>query len=129
MRLLEYCAALRADVAEIMRFSAVVQAHLSIDERPNEQCFVKAIIVLTDGNRLHVREFVDCSSNEAEKLSYSYHAQNNESILLFRFDNAPHKPPLGYTEHLHESEGSITPAKAPSILQAFHKFLYISNII
>jgi len=34
-----------------------------------------------------------------EKVSYAYQYQDGEGKLIFRYDNAAHKPGLGFIEH------------------------------
>jgi len=36
-----------------------------------------------------------------EKLTYSFHYQNKETGLIFRYDNAAHKPALEFLDHKH----------------------------
>lgn len=96
-------------------WSFVAQTSLLFDIRPMQQAFIKASIVFTDGAALHLREFIDCSSGSVEKLSYSLHAQDEYQHVIFRYDNAPHKPPLGFVQHKHCRDGSIIQADAPSL--------------
>ncbi len=96
-------------------WSFVARTSLLFDIRPMQQAFIKASIIFTDGATLHLREFIDCSSDGVEKLSYSFHAQDEHQHVIFRYDNAPHKPPLGFAEHKHCRDGSIIQADAPSL--------------
>lgn len=36
---------------------------------------------------------------------YSFHYQDAQAILRFRYDNAIHKPVLGFDDHKHTPEG------------------------
>jgi hypothetical protein len=42
------------------------------------------------------------------RLSYAYHYQTAGQQLIFRYDNARHKPALGFADHRHANDGSIT---------------------
>ena len=42
-----------------------------------------------------------------------YH--NSKGGLIFRYDNAAHKPPLGVKEHKHLPDGKIIPSPPPDI--------------
>ncbi|MFN9170638.1 MAG: DUF6516 family protein, partial [Dolichospermum sp.] len=42
------------------------------------------------GSRLFFKEYIDLQES-LEKLSYSFHYQDNENNLIFRYDNAKHK--------------------------------------
>ncbi|WP_417911220.1 toxin-antitoxin system TumE family protein [Candidatus Electronema sp. PJ] len=38
---------------------------------------------------------------------YSFHYQDMQSVLRFRYDNAAHKPALGFQNHKHTPEETI----------------------
>jgi Family of unknown function (DUF6516) len=103
-------------IARCDTWSFVAHTSLLFDTRPMQQAFIKASIIFTDGATLYLREFTDCANGEVEKLSYSYHAQDKNQNLLFRYDNAPHKPPLGFVEHKHCANGSIIQTDVPNIV-------------
>jgi hypothetical protein len=48
-------------------------------------------------------------------VSYAYQYQNREGKLIFRYDNAKHKPSLHFIEHKHTSDGEIVAAKPPDL--------------
>ena len=50
---------------------------------------------------------------KATRYAYQYRKKNGK--LIFRYDNAVHKPDLGFKEHMHTADGSIRQAKAPDI--------------
>ena len=47
--------------------------------------------------------------------SYAYQYQSEEGQLIFRYDNARHKPDLGFMDHKHLSDGSIMQCDVPDI--------------
>lgn len=47
-------------------------------------------------------EFMDVTRNEP-KIMYAYHYQDVDHNLIFRYDNAAHKPVLPQPEHKHTS--------------------------
>ena len=53
-----------------------------------------------DGSTLVIREYVDAKYG-LEILSYAYHFQDQNNILIFRYDNASHKPMLNFEQHKH----------------------------
>ncbi|MDZ4185809.1 MAG: DUF6516 family protein [Desulfuromonadales bacterium] len=53
-----------------------------------------------DGSQLFFSEYVD-ARYRLEKLSYAYHCQDADGQLIFRYDNAAHKPPLSFPSHKH----------------------------
>jgi hypothetical protein len=67
-----------------------------------------------DESQLHFREFIDASEGCVDKVAYSYHLQDKSNQLLFRYDNAKHKPALAFAEHKHYSDEIIF-APAPHL--------------
>ena len=79
----------------------VVIHSLTIDKRGQEQAHIFGVLIFADESALHFREFVDFSEGYLDKVAYSYHFQDKSNQLLFRYDNAKHKPELGFDEHKH----------------------------
>jgi len=50
-----------------------------------------------------------------QKLSYAYQYQASNGELIFRYDNAVHRPALGFKEHKHTKDGAIIEASLPDI--------------
>lgn len=82
--------------------------------RANKQLILTAKIVLIDGSLFQVKEYVN-GKYTIERMSYAYHFQDNEGRCRFRYDNAKHKPPLGFDEHKHTQDGTIIQATLPSV--------------
>lgn len=87
--------------------SLIVNQSVTIDKRPQEQAHIFGILLFNDESTLHFREFIDASEGKIDKVAYSYHFQDKSNALLFRYDNAKHKPALDFVEHKHFS-GNIT---------------------
>ena len=45
----------------------------------------------------------------------SLHNQNKDGELVFRYDNAVHRPALGFKEHKHTKEGVVVDASLPDV--------------
>lgn len=73
--------------------------------------YIRLKLVWSDGSELHVREFIDLALHPVQ-LSYAYHYQTASQQLIFRYDNARHKPDLGFLDHRHASDGTITQVTA-----------------
>jgi len=82
--------------------------------RPNRQAEIKAEVILIDGSALHVKEYFD-GRYKVTRLSYAYHYQDAAGELIFRYDNAVHRPALGFREHKHTKDGDIREASLPDI--------------
>lgn len=84
----------------------VLDAAVNFDLRPGDQGYLTGSILFTDYSTLHFREFLDASERTISKLTYTYHYQDKDNLLIFRYDNARHRPRLSSLEHKH------TPAQA-----------------
>ena len=82
--------------------------------RPKKLAVITAHIVLFNGSSLHITEYID-ARYKIERKSFAYHFQDNHGKCIFRYDNANHKPALGFKEHKHTKDGIIIEASLPSI--------------
>ncbi len=67
---------------------------------------VAGVLIFNDESELHFREYVDLTL-EQYRLMYAYHYQSAASEMLFRYDNAAHRPALSKPEHKHTAVGVI----------------------
>jgi hypothetical protein len=100
MLLTEYLEKLSRIIDDYSKTGYIFSSELNIDIRAENIGLIKATITFTDESRLSVTEYLDLTS-KTEKLSYSYHYQDINGSLLFRYDNAAHKPSLGFAHHKH----------------------------
>lgn len=87
---------------------------ISADLRSGEQAVLKAKVLLVDATELHIRLFY-LSGRANTLLSYAYQYQQADGTLIFRYDNAKHKPDLGFEHHKHQADGKIVAAEPPRI--------------
>ena len=92
----------------------VLDANVSFEMRPGEQGCLRGSITFADGSTLCFREFLDAVKNAVDKLMYTYHYQDAGHQLIFRYDNARHRPPLRSLEHRHTPE-QVIEAPAPTL--------------
>jgi len=92
----------------------VLDASVSFETRPGEQGYLTGSLTFVDGSVLHFREFLDAVEETVDKLMYTYHYQDVGNQLIFRYDNARHRPPLHSLEHKH-TPGQIVEAPAPTL--------------
>lgn len=64
-------------------------------------------MLFRDQSTLFFREYLDSSAGQVSKLMYSYHWQDANEQLVFRYDNARHRPPLAILEHKHTVNGIV----------------------
>ncbi|NQT55035.1 MAG: hypothetical protein HQ551_02265 [Desulfobacteraceae bacterium] len=82
--------------------------------RASKQAVTKVRIVLVDRSVLQVKEYID-AKYKIDKISYAYQYHDEVGKLIFRYDNARHKPDLGFIEHKHLSDRSIVKCGVPDI--------------
>ena len=61
-----------------------------------------------------IREYID-AKYKTEKVNYGYHYQGKDGNLIFRYDNARHRPTLGFIDHKHLSDGTVIESAEPDI--------------
>lgn len=71
-----------------------------VDQRSMLLGIISGLLIFEDQSELHFREFVDISRTEP-KLSFAYHYQGSNRTLIFRYDNAAHRPSLLRYSHKH----------------------------
>jgi len=94
---------------------------LKIDQRSTLRGFVKGQVNFSNGSELHFREFVDTTLAES-KIMYVYHYQASDGTLVFRYDNAMHRPPLSHPEHKHTSD-KVAISGIPTLQQVLDEIL------
>jgi hypothetical protein len=95
--------------------------NIQIDQRSALRGFITGILQFEDDSELHFREFIDTSSTPS-KLMYAYHYQDKNKTLIFRYDNAVHRPKLPQMDHKHTSTG-VKITSAPSLAQVIDEIL------
>lgn len=105
----------------IDRYSAtplVLESNVNFDIRPGEQGYLSGFVNFADGSSLHFKEYVDVEGGAVDKVSYGYHYQGENSQMIFRYDNAAHKPGLAFTNHKHTPNG-VDKAEPPELKDVF----------
>jgi len=95
--------------------------NIQIDQRSSLRGFISGLLRFNDGSELHFREFVDTSLPEP-RLMYAYHYQDANKALIFRYDNAAHRPSLSQAEHKHTPAG-VEVSPAPTLAQVVDEIL------
>ncbi|RIK44688.1 MAG: hypothetical protein DCC55_01605 [Chloroflexi bacterium] len=94
---------------------------MRVEQRSTLRGFLAGIIAFEDESELHFREFIDATQAES-RLMYAYHYQDAEARLLFRYDNARHRPALPQREHKHTPEG-IEVGISPTLAQVIDEIM------
>lgn len=93
----------------------VLDVTVQFETRPGNQGYLYRHIVFVDGSRFFFREYLDAVGTNIDKLMYSYHFQEEDAQLVFRYDNARHKPALPFRNHKHIFPNEIVAADSPTI--------------
>ena len=109
-----YFAQVKAIVDQYAVTSFVLDTEVSFETRPGEQGYLSGSITFVDGSVLYFREYLDAFKGTVDKLMYTYHYQDASNQLVFRYDNARHRPPLRSLEHKH-TPGQVVEAPAPAL--------------
>ncbi len=104
-----------AIIQKYMNDEWILSFNFSVDSRSDYVGFIQGNLEFSQGSRLFFKEYIDLQES-IEKLSYSFHYQDHENNLIFRYDNAKHKPDLGYTNHKH-IKNKIIESEIPNIEQ------------
>ena len=100
MLLTEYLSDLIKGIDEYSKSGYVLTSELRIDARSEKIGLIKGAIIFIDDSKLVFTEYLDLRY-KIEKLTYSFHYQDKNSNLIFRYDNAVHMPVLDFKNHKH----------------------------
>lgn len=114
MLLTEYFARLVKVVEEYSKTDLIIDSDLHIDCRTEKIGIIKGVITFIDNSKLFFTEYLDVRY-KVEKLTYSFHFQQKDRKLIFRYDNADHKPRLNFNSHKHISSGEIVQSCIPEL--------------
>lgn len=84
----------------------VSSIEIQSDIRSDHIGFISGFVNFENDSQLHFREYINLSLPKP-LLMYSYHYQDQLGKLIFRYDNAAHRPTLPQAEHKHIGEKVI----------------------
>lgn len=122
MLLSEYLIDLTKVINEYSKTSLIIDSDLNTDFRTEKIGVIKGSITFTDESRLFFTEYIDVRY-KVEKITYSYHYQDRAGKLLFRYDNARHKPMLAFTDHKHLSNNETTQSDVPKFSDVLEEIM------
>ena len=95
-------------------FAEHVEFHQEI--RPGKQAVINATVVLVNTSVLYIKEYIN-ARYKVEIVAYAYQYQTKDGQLIFRYDNAEHKPSLPSKEHKHVSNKKVIISALPDIFE------------
>ena len=117
----EYVRRLTDLLNQVVATSETVLSAFQVDQRSAVRGLIAGILQFGDGSELHFREYIDTTQAEP-KIMYAYHYQDADHNLIFRYDNAVHKPALPQPEHKHTPLG-IEASPVPTLAEVLDQIL------
>ena len=122
MLLNEYLALFRNDIAKFENYGYAESVEIREEIRANKQAILNAKVVLIDNSVLHIKEYIDAKYG-ITRTSYAYQYQDRDGQLIFRYDNAAHRPGLGFKEHKHSRDGTVLESSLPDFSDLFDEIV------
>lgn len=94
------------------------RGYFEIESLVFEPEFVEGRLRFYDGSLLEFDELLIVRNDEVHKIRYSYHYQDSNEKLIFRYDNAPHfRHIITYPHHKHigGEEDQVVPSSPPDL--------------
>lgn len=89
---------------------------------PDNRFFIHFRLRSGAGHLLEVRETVEFRNDRLNVIDYSYHFQDPDDSLIFRYDRAPHHAGPTFPHHKH-LPNAVAPAVKPTVQQAIQEAL------
>lgn len=105
MVLTEYLSDLAKVIDEYSKTGLFISSELIVDVRTEKIGLIRVTIIFNDDSKLFVTEYLDLR-HKIEKLTYSFHYQDKDGNLIFRYDNAAHKP-MSFKNHKHVKDAIL----------------------
>ncbi len=121
MLLSEYLHEIAEAVGELAETGLILSSELTADFRTKKIGLIKGVLSFSDDSKLFFREYLDLRY-KTEKETYSFHYQNQNGGLIFRYDNAAHKPSSGFTDHKHVGE-QVVQAEIPNLREVLEEII------
>ena len=96
----EYSRQLSDAIMDIVGNGQARITDLQVDQRSIQRGYITGILIFEDESELHFREYID-TTRTMPRIMYAYHYQDAAKALIFRYDNALHRPALSQQEHKH----------------------------
>jgi len=114
MSLNEYLNRFRKGIQRIENYGYADSIDIREEIRANKQAILNVKVVLINQSVLYIKEYLD-AKYRINRVSYAYQYQDRTGRLIFRYDNAAHRPVLDFNEHKHSKDGTIYEAALPDL--------------
>ncbi len=121
MLLTEYLSEITKTIDEYSKTGLIISSELNIDARTEKIGLIKAATTFSDDSKLFVTEYLDLRY-KTDKLSYSFHYQDKNGNLIFRYDNAVHRPIRSFRNHKHTVD-SVLQSGVPELRNVLEEII------
>ena len=121
MFLTEYLSDLTKAIDEYSKTGLILSSDVMVDYRTEKIGIVKGTLVFLNESKLFFTEYLDLRY-KINKLAYSFNYQDKDGNLVFRYDNASHKPKLDYKDHKH-IRGGILQSEIPGMKNVLEEII------
>lgn len=108
---------------DIARCLYIFESHIIKDKRSLYIGIIEGDIYFIDDSVLHFIEFVGVRE-KTERYKYSYHYQDKDGKVIFRYDMAPHHIEIEtFPHHKHINSDTVIKSSAPNLNEVFHEIV------
>ena len=100
MLLSEYLAEITETINEFTKTNLILSSDLVTDFRTEKIGLIRGTLTFFKGSKLFFKEYLDLRY-KVDKQTYSFHYQGKDCNLIFRYDDASHRPAIGFKGHKH----------------------------
>jgi len=119
----EYFQKIESQIADCIY---IIETSIVYDKRSLHIGIIEGELFFIDESKLHFIEFVNVKKT-VEVYKYSYHYQDRNRDLIFRYDMAPHHREIKtFPHHKHVHSNNVIEASAPTFVQVLEE---ISDLI
>ena len=122
MSLQKYIDQFRNALEKLLDFGLTESFNFEQEVRPGRQAVINAEVVLINEIILYIRAYID-AKYKITLMSYAFQYQKKNGKLIFRYDNAAHKPTLDFKEHKHLESGETIEASPPDPLDLIDEII------
>ncbi len=112
MLIAEYFQQIESQLADCVH---ILESDIHKDKRSLHIGIIEGKIVFFDESILHFIEFINVKQT-TEVYKYSYHYQDKNGKLVFRYDMAPHHPEIeSFPHHKHTQSNKLKATSPPAL--------------
>jgi len=115
MLISEYFGQISQLLASYSSAGFLLSSNIVFDTRSDEAGYIRGVLNFVNDTALHFREYLWIRETQVGKVSYVYHYQTAGGNLIFRYDNALHRPNLEGLDHKHTRKGILVLGNVPSL--------------